>query len=230
MENKAINIDIVKKIAVALKHLRPKVAFVGGAMISLYADDPAADEVRPTTDIHFSVTLESYGAWAKLQEELAVLGFRLDQNSKVICRFIYDNVTVHIMPDDEKVIGFSNPWYRPGLQKVQSYQLTDGPEINILPLPYFLATKFSAFNGRGNGNHVTSHDFEDIIYLKDNAATVVNQIKDADADVKDYLKNEYRAVWENSNRTEIISCHLQPLIRTERLKVIEAKIAQIIES
>ena len=77
---------------------------------------------------------------------------------------------------------------------------------------------------------MTSHDFEDIIYLTDNATTVVNQIKEADADVKDYLKKEYRAVWENSNRTEIISCHLQPLIRAARLKVIEAKIAQIIES
>ena len=120
MENKALNIDIVKKIAFALKHLRPKVAFVGGAMISLYADDPAADEVRPTTDIDLSLTLESYGAWAKLQEELAALGFQPDQNSKAIYRFIYDDVTVDIMPDDEKVIGFSNPWYRPGLQKVKS--------------------------------------------------------------------------------------------------------------
>jgi hypothetical protein len=46
MKNKTINIGVVKKIAVALKHLRSKVAFVGGAMISLYADDPAADEVR----------------------------------------------------------------------------------------------------------------------------------------------------------------------------------------
>ena len=71
MENKSINLDIVKKIAVALKHLRPKVAFVGGGMISLYADDRAADEVRPTTDIDLSLTLESYGAWAKLQEGLA---------------------------------------------------------------------------------------------------------------------------------------------------------------
>lgn len=230
MENKAINIDIVKKIAFALKHLRAKVAFVGGAMISMYADDPAADEVRPTTDIDLSLTLESYVAWTKLQEELAALGFQPDQKSKVICRFLYDDVTVDVMPDDEKVIGFSNPWYRPGLQKVQSYKLTEGPDINILPLPYFLATKFSAFNGRGKGNHVTSHDFEDIIYLTDNAMTVVNQIKEADANVKDYLKKEYRSVWQNSNRTEIISCHLQPLIRTARLKVIEGKIAQIIET
>jgi hypothetical protein len=230
MENKTINIGVVKKIAVALQHLRSKVAFVGGAMISSYADDPAADEVRPTKDIDLSLTLESYGAWAKLQEELATLRFQPDQSSKQICRFVYDDVTVDIMPDDEKVIGFSNPWYRPGLKKAQSYQLPGGPDINILPLPYFLATKFSAFNGRGKGNHVTSHDFEDIIYLTDNATTIVNQIGEADTDVKDYLKKEYRAVWDNSNRTEIISCHLQPLIRPARLKLIEGKIAQIIQS
>jgi predicted nucleotidyltransferase len=74
MENKTINIGIVKKIAIALKHLRPKMAFVGGAMISVYADDPAADDVRPTKDIDLSLTLESYRAWAKLQEDLAAFG------------------------------------------------------------------------------------------------------------------------------------------------------------
>lgn len=213
----------------ALKHLRPKMAFVGGAMISIYADDPAADDVRPTKDIDLSLTLESYGAWAKLQEDLAALGFSPDQHSKVICRFTYEDVTVDIMPDDEKVIGFSNPWYRPGLQKVKAYSLPDGPDINILPLPYFIATKFSAFHGRGKGNYVTSHDFEDIIYLTDNARAIVEQISEADADVKNYLRGEYQAIWDNGNRTEIISCHLPPLIRKVRLKVIQDKIKRIIE-
>lgn len=75
MENKIVNIGVVTKIAVALKHLRDKVAFVGGAMISVYTDDLVADDVRPTMDVDLSLTLESYGAWAKLQEELAELGF-----------------------------------------------------------------------------------------------------------------------------------------------------------
>lgn len=129
MENKKINIGVVKKIALALKHIRPNVAFVGGAIISLYTDDPAADELRPTKDIDLSLTIESYGAWARLQEELALLGFQPDQYSKLICRFIYEDVTVDIMPDDEKILGFSNPWYRPALQKVQSFHLPKGPEI-----------------------------------------------------------------------------------------------------
>ncbi|MBN8650500.1 MAG: hypothetical protein J0L67_03685 [Cytophagales bacterium] len=56
MENKVINIGVVRKIAIALKDLRSKVAFVGGAVISLYTDDPAADELRPTKDIDLSIT------------------------------------------------------------------------------------------------------------------------------------------------------------------------------
>src|SRR5258706_87088 len=100
MENKVINIGVVKKIAVALKDLRSKVAFVGGAVISLYADDAAADELRPTKDIDLSISLESYGAWAILQEKLAELGFSPDAASNVICRFTYEDVTVDIMPDD----------------------------------------------------------------------------------------------------------------------------------
>ncbi|HEY9005269.1 nucleotidyl transferase AbiEii/AbiGii toxin family protein [Ohtaekwangia sp.] len=229
MENKTINIEVVKKIAIALKHLRQKVAFVGGAMISVYADDPAADEVRPTMDIDLSLTLEGYAAWAKLQDELTTLGFSPDQSSHVICRFKYEDVTVDIMPDDENVIGFSNPWYKPGLQKIQPHAIANDLDVNILPLAYFLATKFSAFNGRGKGNYITSHDFEDIVYLTDNAISLVKQISESEADVREYLKKEYQTIWKNSNRREIISCHLQPLIRSARLKVIEEKIKQIIE-
>ena len=132
MENKVINIGVVRKIATALKHLRTKVAFVGGAVISLYTDDPAADELRPTKDIDLSISLEGYGAWAALQEQLTELGFSPDAASKVICRFTYEDVTVDIIPDDEKVLGFSNPWYKPGLQKVHPFMLPDGPEIMLL--------------------------------------------------------------------------------------------------
>ncbi|HEY5749794.1 MAG TPA: hypothetical protein VIU12_27190 [Chryseolinea sp.] len=122
MENKTINIGVVKKIAIALKDLRERVAFVGGAVISLYTDDPAADELRPTQDIDLSVTLENYSAWVNFQDELTKLQFHPDTSSHVICRFLYDDVTVDIMPDDEQVLGFSNPWYKPALQNMWRFR------------------------------------------------------------------------------------------------------------
>lgn len=228
MENKVINIGVVRKIAIALKDLRLKVAFVGGAVISLYTDDPAADELRPTKDVDLSITLESYGAWATLQEELAKLGFNLDTTAPVLCRFRYDDITVDIMPDDEKVLGFSNPWYRPGLQSLQRHALPGGPDIYLFTLPYFLATKFSAFLGRGKGDYRGSHDFEDIIYVTDHATQIISTIEQADPAVKKFLVAQYQQVWGNPYRNEIISCHLSPILATERFPIVEGKLKAII--
>lgn len=49
--------------------------FVGGAVISLYTDDPAADEIRPTGDIDLTIQLAGFGEWTKLNERLLELGF-----------------------------------------------------------------------------------------------------------------------------------------------------------
>jgi len=228
MENKVVDIEIVKQIATALQDLRPDFAFVGGSIVSLYVNDPSADTVRQTIDIDLSISLKGYGAWARLQDELSRLGFSPDRDSKIICRYLYNGVTVDIMPDDENILGFSNPWYKSGLAKLEPHLLDNGLSINLFPLPYFIATKFSAFRGRGRGDHRTSHDFEDIVYAIDNVTNVVDQIKSADEDVKEFLTSEYRAVLDHQNRKEIISCHLSKLIRDARYPLIVDKIAEIV--
>lgn len=45
MYNKVINLALVAQVAHGLKELREKMVFIGGAVISLYTDDPAADEI-----------------------------------------------------------------------------------------------------------------------------------------------------------------------------------------
>ncbi len=50
LKNKIINMGLVKKVATALGELNDQVAYVGGATVSTYADDPAAEEfVLPRT-------------------------------------------------------------------------------------------------------------------------------------------------------------------------------------
>ena len=41
MENRKINIAVVAEVAQALKELKDQMVFVGGAVVSLYTDDPA---------------------------------------------------------------------------------------------------------------------------------------------------------------------------------------------
>jgi hypothetical protein len=48
MRNTQINNIIIERVANALGELNEKVIYVGGATVSLYINDPAADDVRPT--------------------------------------------------------------------------------------------------------------------------------------------------------------------------------------
>ena len=73
MENKVINLSVVAEVAAALKSLKDKMVFVGGAVISLYTDDPAADEIRPTSDIDMTLNGLSLGDWTNLQEERIIV-------------------------------------------------------------------------------------------------------------------------------------------------------------
>ncbi len=57
MENITINKALVKEVAIALKELKEVMVFVGGATISLYTDDLAAHEIRPTSDIDMTIKL-----------------------------------------------------------------------------------------------------------------------------------------------------------------------------
>ena len=60
MENRKINLHTVAEVAKGLKDLNEKMVFVGGATISLYTDDEAADEVRPTADIDLTIQITGY--------------------------------------------------------------------------------------------------------------------------------------------------------------------------
>jgi hypothetical protein len=59
LKNTQINQEVTKKVAIALEELNKRVVFVGGAVVSLYINDPAAEDVRPTKDIDISLEIAS---------------------------------------------------------------------------------------------------------------------------------------------------------------------------
>ena len=176
------------QVANGLQELKDKMVFIGGAVISLYTDDPAAEEIRPTSDIDMKINLANYIEWAQMQERLAELGFYPDPQGQSICSYKYQDIAIDIMPSDDSSIGVSNIWYKPGFKYLQQITLEDGTSINILPSPYFLATKLEAFKDRGKNDFYGSHDFEDIIYLIDNRTIIVEEILNADEEIRKYIK------------------------------------------
>jgi len=145
MKNKTINIKTVAKVAKALQELRSQMVFVGGAVVSLYTDDPAADEIRPTGDLDVAVQLEGFSEWVHLQERLSRLGFSPDPQGRSICNYLHKDISVDIMSSEDGPLGPANSWYKPGFDYLQEVAL-EAETINILSAPYFLASKFEAFH------------------------------------------------------------------------------------
>jgi len=98
MENRTINIAVIAEVAKALSELKGQMVFIGGAVVSLYADDPAADEIRPTSDIDLTINLMNFSHWVRMQERLAELGFFPDPYGHTICSYKYKNIPFDIMP------------------------------------------------------------------------------------------------------------------------------------
>lgn len=226
MENKVINIQLVAKVAKALGEINEQVVFVGGAVVSVYADDPAADEVRPTDDIDFTIELAGYGDWVQLNSQLLKLGFMPNTESNKICNFLFEGIEIDIMPSEDSSIGVSNSWYKPGFESVNEV-IINGQKIRVLSVSYYLATKFEAFNNRGS-DYRTSHDFEDIIYVIDNCLNIENEILQSNESVKKFIINELKKVLSNPNYKEIIQSQMHPNIVSGRFPIILNKLLNIV--
>ena len=93
------NITMLQTVANGLGELKEEMVFVGGAVAELYADDPAASDIRPTLDVDCVIELSSRIEYAELEESLRKKGFANDTSEGApICRWVYNNVKVDVMP------------------------------------------------------------------------------------------------------------------------------------
>jgi hypothetical protein len=203
-----LNIIRTKAVNELLKGLGQDYVFVGGAVVSLYASRSTADVlIRPTDDVDVIVELASYGGYSKLDERLRELGFKNDITSGVICRYQVQGITVDVMPTDPAAIGFSNRWYPEGFQTAISHQIDKDTAVNIFTLPYFIASKWEAFKGRGV-DYRSSTDFEDLVYIFENAENFEAQMRGAPEHLIAYLNAEFGAVLDSEDFEEGLASHM----------------------
>ena len=203
LKNTRINLLATKKVATALGDLNPVVVFIGGAVVSFYIDDPAAADVRPTKDIDIGLQITTIPQLEEIREMLIARGFKQSHQDDVTCRFRVDDVLVDVMSTQEIGWAPANPWFKPGLPYLIQQQI-EGITINLLPLPYFLATKFSAFYSRGGSDPRVSQDFEDIVYIMNYRSDFLVQIEKSDRKVRDYLAACCKDIAQNSDLQEAI--------------------------
>ncbi|MDX9854422.1 MAG: hypothetical protein RBS81_11620 [Tenuifilaceae bacterium] len=203
------NIMMLQTVANGLGELKDEMVFVGGAVAELYADNPAASEIRPTIDVDCVIEIRSRLQFAKMEENLRTRGFKNDTSDGApICRWIYKDIKVDVMPTNSDVLGFTNRWYEEGIGIKMQKMLPDGTGVFVFPPEYYLAAKFEAHNSRGGNDLRQSHDFEDIVYILDNCSNILDNIRTSNSSVKEYLKSECRKLLENPNITEGIESAL----------------------
>ena len=210
MSNQAI--ELLEQVACVLEPIRETFVFTGGATIGLYVDEVARADLRPTDDVDCVVEITSRAKYYQLATKLRELGLEESNKPNVpLCRWQYQGINIDIMPCDERVLGFSNRWYAPGIKSAMDYQLPSNRIIKIFSPVYFLASKIEAFRGRGEGSFYWSTDIEDIITLLDGCSSLFVDVKNAEVEVKEFLQQWFQN--ESASLKEVVPAFLSPLAR-----------------
>ena len=222
---------LILPVAIALgDELLRQVAFVGGATVSLHLDDAQPIDISSTKDVDFIVSVSSYCEYQSLAEKLRSRGFKEsppndDDEHAPLCRYICDGILVDVMPDDENVLGFSNQWFRVGLDESVDYRLPTGLKIKVAQAKHLLATKLAAFANRGV-DMLESKDAEDIVVLINGRDALVEEIAASPIDLRQYIQVEMSKFISNSNFDYLLSNAMNGE-EEERIEMIEERFNQL---
>lgn len=216
--NDHINIIRLRSVANILSAYREQIVFVGGATLSLYASRPELTSIRSTDDVDVVVELVTTGDFYLLQQQLLSLGFTHDTNAPILSRFLYQGLKVDFMPTDPSILGFTNRWYKEGIQQKIEINLGEQVKVYIFSAPYFLASKMEAFLGRGKSDLFASHDLEDMVYVLDHRPTILEEIRVAPQSVRTYLVEHFNNLMKNSLFEEALLGHVEQQNALERVK------------
>ena len=208
--NKNHDPNMANLLAVArqLGDLNEDFVYVGGVVVGLLITDSGAPPVRPTLDIDVVVSVASRGEYYNLQERLRAVGFkeRVVQTAGPICRYYWNDYILDVMPDDADILGFSNRWYKQALTNYLVFSLRD-LQLKVISPPCFLAVKLEAFEGRGQGDFLLSRDMEDIVSVLDGRPEIVDEVKAAHPEVRDYLSEAFARLLEKRAFIDALTAH-----------------------
>ncbi len=215
--NRNIQFRTVRCVARALGPLNDMVIFVGGAVVGFYADDTAAEDVRPTKDVDLTVELTTAAELERFREALAARGIHPAADQNIMCRFTCRGILIDVMTLEPVGWAQANPWFRPGSASAAMRDVGEGVHIRLLSMSYFLASKLTAHHNRG-GDPRASADLEDIVYILNNRLDAVAELTTAPVAVREYLTREFRLLLNILGGREALLAHLPPHERTDRLE------------
>ena len=116
-------------------------------------------------------------------------------------------------------------------KKEKRHKFDDGPHIQVVTAPYFLATKLEAFNSRGNRDFLGSHDFEDLVSVIDGRPELLDEVERANPPLTQYLAKSFREIYDNRSFYDALPGHFMPYgsLANERIELFTQKIFEIVQ-
>jgi hypothetical protein len=209
-----MNDSTLEQLITAARLLHPllgELVFVGGAVTGRLITDEAAADPRTTLDVDAIAEIISYAEYAAFGDRLRALGFVKDTSEGApLCRWVHHETILNVMPLDEKILGFSNRWYRAAMKSSVTQRLSDDLEIRIVTAPFFIATKLQAFNGRGKGDFFGSRDLEDLISVVDGRAALATEVQAGAAELRAYVRAEIKGLLATPGFLDALPGYLLP--------------------
>jgi hypothetical protein len=208
------NLAILELVAHALGPVCDDVVFVGGCATGLLLTQARPDRIRITEDVDIvaqALTVHDYHA---IEARVRAQGFSNDMRPDApICRWVYKNVTLDVMPTVKDILGFANCWYPLAIATAQPITLPSGQSIKLIAAPVFIATKLEAFKDRGKDasgqpDFLGSHDMEDIITVADRRPELIDECRAMPVELRGYLAQEFSALFANADFETTIAGHL----------------------
>ena len=223
--------SMLESAARKLGDLSKDFVFLGGCSTALLITDPASPDVRSTMDVDCIVDVISINDYYQLEKKLQKRGFLKSYSDEVVCRWHYDDLILDVMPTDERILGFSNRWYKEAIHHSTVHQLAEDIFIRSVTAPYFLGTKLEAFQIRGHNDFMGSHDFEDIIAVIDGRAELIEEVKKTTPILRTYLSETFSDMSLKDDFKTALPGHLNyGSVTQDRVRIILQRIKQICES
>ncbi|MBT3025155.1 MAG: hypothetical protein KUF77_17880 [Candidatus Thiodiazotropha sp. (ex Lucina aurantia)] len=203
------NLKILTQAVERLGALSNEMVFLGGCATGLLITDKAAPPLRVTKDVDTIVEASTLAAYQRFSEKLRKQGFREDfSDGAPLCRWLADDVILDMMPTDSRILGFGNRWYESALKHAEVTTLPSGRNIRMVTAPYFLSTKMEAFDGRGRGDYLLSHDIEDMIAVVDGRPEIVNDVQTADQELIENVRARFAQLLSDTRFIAALSGHM----------------------
>lgn len=223
------NLAMLTYVAEKLEELRNDVVFLGGCSTCLFVTEQGSPDARGTLDVGCILDVISTSAYHQFTKALRKKGFSQSPEDDFICRWRLEGFILDLMPTDESILGFTNKWYKSAVINAVPINISKELQIKILTSPYFLATKLDAFNSRGNGDFLGSHDLEDIITVIDGRSEITEEVTDIeDQDLRKYLATSFSVLLTNKNFLDALPGHLNyGTMRDEREIIVKERLRHI---